>query len=93
MAVSSHSFGPTNVLIGLVDADATYYDPPLEAVYCGGAGHLDLYIEGVSTVVAPVVYTVGAASIVKNVGKIRGVVASTTATLMVGIGAGAKVSA
>lgn len=92
MAVT-HTFGPINVITALTDLDATYYDPPLEGVYCGGAGHLDLFIEGVSTVAAPIVYTVAAATLIKNVGKIRGVVASTTATLLVGIGRGAAATA
>lgn len=88
-----HSFGPTSVINALAKSDTTYYDPPLDAIYAGGAGHVDLFIEGKSTVAAPIVYTLAAQGLVKDVGRIRGVVASTTATLLVGIGAGAKATA
>jgi len=88
---TSTSVGSVNVITTLTKSDTTRYDPPLEMLYAGGAGHVDLEIEGVSTVAAPVVYTVAAQGFVTNVGKIRRVVASTTATLLVGIGRGSAV--
>lgn len=83
-----NQFGPTMVLTALTKSDTTYYDPPLEAVYCGGTGALALEVDGKP---APIIYAgIAAQGIVQNVGRIRRVKSTgTTATLMVGIGAGA----
>lgn len=85
--MASTAVGSVNVITTLSKSDTTWYDPPLEMVYAGGAGAVALTIEGRPT---PAIYTLAAQGFLSGLGPIRRVLSTgTAATLLVGIGRGA----